>query len=294
MKGNVAARRIIGTVSAFLGSVEDIKLQQKEVTPTKDTQQVSADGDYNALSMVTVKPIPDEYIVPSGNQNITENGSYDIADKASVTVRVSSGEYTPVLQDKSATPTKSQQTFNADEGFDGIGTFTVEPIPDEYIIPNGTKEITTNGTHDVTDKASVNVNVPIPDGYIKPSGSLEITENGTYDVTDKASAVVNVSGGGDLVDYTGSVVSSGGTSQVISVGATISETFYFYAASGSVIFKHAFDGTNYVTYSSMGNPPAQVEKPDAIIVSSDRKSITLTSPVTMSAGTMYWVLITEG
>lgn len=328
MKVNIAARQVKGKVSAHLGSVEDIKLQQKEVTPTKDTQQVSADSDYNALSMVTVKPIPDEYIVPSGNQNITENGSYDIADKASVTVRVSSGgTYTPILQDKSATPTKSKQTFNADEGFDGIGTFTVEAIPSEYIVPSGTKEITTNGTHDVTDKASVDVNVPIPEGYIKPSGTksittngthdvkqyesaevnvpipegyivpsgtIEITESGTYDVTDKASAVVNVSGGGDLVDYSGSYVSSGGSSMTINVGVEITEKFFFYAVSktATLAFTHSWDGTNYVYASVMGQAPTKVVNQSAIAVSSDRKSIIINYNV--ASGSYEWVLVVEG
>jgi hypothetical protein len=267
MKGNIAARRIIGKVGAFLGSSADIgELQQKEATPTKETQRITADEEYYALSLVTVKPIPDEYIVPSGNQNIIENGSYDIADKASVTVRVSSGDYTPVLQDKSATPTKERQTFTADGGFDGIGVFTVDPIPSQYIIPSGSKGITENGTHDVTDIASVSVNVPIPDGYIKPSGtaqitsngthnikqyesatvnvpipdgyikpsgSLEITENGTYDVTDKASAVVNVSGGGgNIVGYTGDVTigtTGNATTFTIYPGVEIPERFFFVA-----------------------------------------------------------------
>lgn len=72
------------------------------------------------------------------------------------------------------------------------------PIPDEYIIPQGEKEITENGIHDAREFESVAVNVPIPDGYIQPSGTLEITENGTFDVTEVASVNVNVeASGGD-------------------------------------------------------------------------------------------------
>ena len=68
------------------------------------------------------------------------------------------------------------------------------PIPDGYIKPSGNKTITENGTHDVAQYANAVVNVPIPSGYVKPSGSKTITENGTHDVTNFASAVVNVAG----------------------------------------------------------------------------------------------------
>ena len=63
------------------------------------------------------------------------------------------------------------------------------------ISENGTVEVTPDEGYALS-KVTANVNVPIPEGYIQPSGTLEITENGEYDVTEKASVVVAVESGG--------------------------------------------------------------------------------------------------
>lgn len=67
----------------------------------------------------------------------------------------------------------------------GGGSGAIEPLT-----------VTENGTYTppegVDGYSPVSVNVPIPGGYIKPSGTQEITQNGTYDITEKASVAVNV------------------------------------------------------------------------------------------------------
>lgn len=72
----------------------------------------------------------------------------------------------PVLEDITITPNKKIQEFTH-LGFDGYDKVIVEPIPEEYIKPEGTLEVTENGEYDVTEKEKVNVNVNVSiDEYI--------------------------------------------------------------------------------------------------------------------------------
>ena len=79
----------------------------------------------------------------AGNITVSGSGSYQLPTDAGSVV----------------TPSTSQQTVDVDGKF-MTGDVVVNPIPSEYIIPTGTKQITANGTGiDVAQYAAVDVNV---------------------------------------------------------------------------------------------------------------------------------------
>ena len=104
------------------------------------------------------------------------------------------------LQEKEVTPTKETQEIKADQQYDGLSKVVVNAIPSEYIVPSGDITITANGTYDVTDKASANVNIPE-----KVLGTKTITSNGIYkaadDNVDGYSQVTVETSGVDINDY---------------------------------------------------------------------------------------------
>ena len=94
--------------------------QEKEVTPTKETQILEPDKDFTGLSKVTVQSIPNEYIVPSGEIEFTQNGTYDVTDKASAKVNIKE----KVLGTKTIT---TNGTYKAiDDNLDGYSEVSVE------------------------------------------------------------------------------------------------------------------------------------------------------------------------
>ncbi|MBE5800051.1 MAG: hypothetical protein E7321_08905 [Clostridiales bacterium] len=112
------------------GEAPDLVLQEKSVTPTKEMQSVTPDTGFDGLSKVSVNAIPDEYIVPSGTVNITQNGTHNVKEAESVNVNVPAPEFK--TQKKTATPGTSEQTIKPDSGYDGLSQVTVEAIPSKY------------------------------------------------------------------------------------------------------------------------------------------------------------------
>jgi hypothetical protein len=90
------------------------------ITPSTSSQIAVASGIYTTGD-VTVAAIPSEYIIPSDNLDIIENGTHDIKAYATATVNV--------------------------------------PIPSGYVKPSGTLDITENGEYVVAEYEKVNVNI---------------------------------------------------------------------------------------------------------------------------------------
>lgn len=104
-------------------------------------------------------------------------------------ITTQSGTIEPKLQSKSVTPSETAQTITPDRGYDGLYEVSVNAIPSEYIIPSGTLSVTTNGTHDVKNYESVNVDV---------SGDAPTLQTKTVTPTETAKTITPDTGYGGL------------------------------------------------------------------------------------------------
>ena len=184
---------IFGVVGTYEGTV--INNQDKTVTPTKSQQSIAADNGYTGLGTVTVNPIPSEYIIPTGELEITTNGTSDVTNYASVDVNVQ-----PTLQSKTITPTESQQTVSPDSGYDALSSVTVNAISSTYV-GSGIEQ------RDDTDLTASGATVTVPAGYYADEETKSVENGELYyptlsidNTTGKITAVAEVKTSGYLAE----------------------------------------------------------------------------------------------
>lgn len=174
------------------------------------TEGIEGIPDNGAVSgMITQKG--EQYAVPAGYHN--GNGKVGIADaeqekilpeniRSGVPILGVMGSYTgegAKLQEKTVTPTESQQDVSADVGYDGLSRVTVNAIPENYadvsgvtagagdvlanktfVGPDGEEVAGTmanNGAVQATIDGLTAMSYNIPAGYHSGSGTVTLTDD---------------------------------------------------------------------------------------------------------------------
>lgn len=123
------------------------------------------------------------------------------------TLNVGTEYIDPITQKKEITPNNAIQEVVPDNGYTALSKVIVDKIPDDYIIPTGSIDIDSNGTYDIKDKTTANVNIPE-----KILGTKKITKNGLYlandDNLDGYSEVEVETSGEDISEYFQEKISS--------------------------------------------------------------------------------------
>ena len=107
----------------------------------------------NSSGLITASVSGTQSIAPTVTAGYVSSGTAGM-----ITVSGSATKQLTTQAAKTITPSTSSQTAVA-SGVYTTGAVTVAPIPDTYIQPSGTLEVSVNGVHDVKNYSSVNVNV---------------------------------------------------------------------------------------------------------------------------------------
>lgn len=209
-----------GTVAGVSGG-GNYTLQAKSVTPTKKQQSISSDAGFYGLSSVTVEAIPAAYqdvssvtataadvltgkviVLPDGTVvpgEMLNHGAVNASLSGTVIsytipkgFHSGSGTVKITLENKTVTPSKSQQKITASEG-KVLGEITVGAIPDEYQDVTG---VTATEGHVLAGDKFVDATGTLRDGSMPNNGAISKTIDGL--TTTSASIPAGYTSGGSV------------------------------------------------------------------------------------------------
>lgn len=191
-----------GVVAGVAGG-GNYSLQEKTVTPTKKQQSVTSDAGYYGLSGVTVEPIPEAFqdvsattakagdvltgkvfVLADGTVatgTMANNGAVSkVLDASTIKYTIAAGYHsgtgtvTIVLETKSVTPTKAEQTITPTAG-KVLSMVTVDPIPDNYIDTTDADAVAA----EILDGKTAYVDGELVEGTMPDNGAVSKTLSGT-------------------------------------------------------------------------------------------------------------------
>lgn len=209
-----------GTVAGVTGG-GNYTLQAKSVTPTKKQQSISSDAGFYGLSSVTVEAIPAAYqdvssvtagaadvltgkviVLPDGSVvpgEMLNHGAVDASLSGTVVsytipkgFHSGGGTVKITLENKTVTPTKSQQKIVASEG-KVLGEITVGAIPDAYQDVTG---VTATEGHVLAGDKFVDATGTLRDGSMPNNGAISKAIDGL--TTTSASIPAGYTSGGTV------------------------------------------------------------------------------------------------
>ena len=120
-KDGLSRVTVLGVSSHYVGSNVP-RLYSRYISPSKNESVVAVAGGTYVVEDVVVRTIPSQYVIPTGELNISEDGYYNVYNYSGVRV-------TRRVQTKTVSSSFFDQSVTADSGYTGLSSVSVSAMP---------------------------------------------------------------------------------------------------------------------------------------------------------------------